>query len=64
MTMFRIALKTGSISGLAFVGFAQAAFAGGMTGVPGPIVGAGLPLLVLAAGAYVAVKLIRARRRD
>jgi hypothetical protein len=40
----------------------QPAFAG-MMGVPAPIVGAGLPLLVLAAGAYVAVRVIRARRR-
>jgi hypothetical protein len=64
MTMLRIALKAGSISGLALVGFAQAVFAGGMTGVPGPIVGAGLPLVLLAGGAYIAVKLIRARRRD
>jgi hypothetical protein len=55
-------LKTVSIAGLGLLGLMQPAFAG-MMGVPAPIVGAGLPLLVLAAGAYVAVRVIRARRR-
>ena len=57
-------LKTfGSTSIVVLAGAIQPALAGGMFGVPAPIVGAGLPLLLAAAGVYVAVKLVRARRR-
>jgi len=63
VAMFGIARDIASISGLVLVGLLEPAFAGAMNGVPAPIIGAGLPLLVLAAGAYVAVKVVRARRR-
>jgi hypothetical protein len=59
--MFRTALGTASISGLALVGLIPPALAG-MVGVPAPIIGVGLPLLLVAAGAYFVVKLVRARR--
>ena len=43
------------IAGLALVGFAalvETALAGPTAGVPGPLVGVGLPALVLVGGAY------------
>jgi hypothetical protein len=61
--MFREAGHAIGISSIGLVAMAHPAFAG-VVGVPAPIVGAGLPLLLVAAGAYYAVKLIRARRRD
>ena len=54
-------VRTVSISSV-LVGMTQPVLAG-FAAVPAPIVGAGLPLLALAAGAYVAVKVIRARWR-
>ena len=60
--MFRMTASLASIPGVIVIGLTEAALAGGAA-VPAPIVGAGLPLLVLAAGAYVAVKVIRSRRR-
>jgi hypothetical protein len=62
--MSKTVLKTAVISGLGLIGLIQSAFAAGTMAVPAPIVGAGLPLVLLAGGAYIAVKLIRARRRD
>jgi mannose/fructose/N-acetylgalactosamine-specific phosphotransferase system component IID len=44
------------IASLALVGFAasvETALAGPLAGVPGPIVGVGLPALVLIVGAYL-----------
>ncbi len=61
--MFRAVMKSASISGLGLIGLMQPALAG-PPGVPAPIVGAGLPLLLIAGGAYLAVKLVRTRRRD
>ena len=60
--MFRT-MSAASMLCIALVGLTESALAGSMA-VPAPIVGAGLPLLLAAAGVYVAVKLVRARRRD
>jgi hypothetical protein len=61
--MFKKTKRAVSISGIIWVGLSHSAFAGAM-GVPAPIIGAGLPLLLVAAGAYFVVRLIRAGRGD
>ncbi len=61
--MLGTALKSAWRPAVVLLAMVQPVFAGA-PGVPAPIIGAGLPLLLIAGGAYVAVKLIRARRRD
>ena len=59
--MIRNMWSTASIVSLALIATSQSVLAGGAP-VPGPIVGAGLPLLLAAGGVYLAVKLVRSRR--